>query len=49
MPWRTSDCIEKAGLNGRVKRLSVEPNYPEFADSIGTDGFGIDAMESQKG
>ena len=42
-------ALKKAGLKGRVKILvGGAPITKEFADSIGADGFGIDAMEGVK-
>jgi 5-methyltetrahydrofolate--homocysteine methyltransferase len=39
-------ALKKAGLNGRVRTIiGGAPITQEFADSIGADGFGIDAME----
>jgi 5-methyltetrahydrofolate--homocysteine methyltransferase len=39
-------ALKKAGLNGKVKTIiGGAPITQEFADSIGADGFGIDAME----
>jgi len=41
--------LKKAGLKGRVKILvGGAPVTKEFADSIGADGFGIDAMDGVK-
>ena len=38
--------MKKAGLNGKVKTIiGGAPITQEFADSIGADGFGMDAME----
>ena len=42
-------ALKKAGLNGSVKTLvGGAPITKEFADSIGADGFGIDAMDGVK-
>jgi len=39
-------ALKKAGLKGRVKTLiGGAPITQEFADSIGAEGFGLDAME----
>jgi len=39
-------ALKKAGLKGSVKTLiGGAPVTKEFADSIGADGFGIDAMD----
>ena len=42
-------ALKKAGLKGSVKTLvGGAPVTKEFADSIGADGFGIDAMDGVK-
>lgn len=42
-------ALRKAGLKGRVKTIvGGAPITQEFADSIGADGFGVDAMEGVK-
>ena len=42
-------ALKKAGLKGNVKTLvGGAPVTKEFADSIGADGFGIDAMDGVK-
>lgn len=42
-------ALGKAGLKGRVKTIvGGAPITQEFADSIGADGFGVDAMEGVK-
>jgi 5-methyltetrahydrofolate--homocysteine methyltransferase len=42
-------ALKKAGLKGRVKILvGGAPITKEFADSIGADGFGIDAIDGVK-
>ena len=42
-------ALKKAGLKGRVKILvGGAPITKEFADSIGADEFGIDAMDGVK-
>ncbi len=39
-------ALKKAGLKGKVKTIiGGAPITQEFADSIGADGFGMDAME----
>ncbi|NWG04075.1 MAG: cobalamin B12-binding domain-containing protein [Syntrophaceae bacterium] len=39
-------ALKKAGLRGKVKTIiGGAPITQEFADSIGADGFGMDAME----
>jgi 5-methyltetrahydrofolate--homocysteine methyltransferase len=39
-------ALRKAGLKGKVKTIiGGAPIFQEFADSIGADGFGTDAME----
>jgi 5-methyltetrahydrofolate--homocysteine methyltransferase len=42
-------ALKKAGLKGRVKTIvGGAPITQEFADSIGADGFGVDAIEGVK-
>ncbi len=42
-------ALKKAGLKGRVKTIvGGAPITQEFADSIGADGFGADAVEGVK-
>jgi 5-methyltetrahydrofolate--homocysteine methyltransferase len=42
-------ALKKAGLKGRVKTIvGGAPITQEFADSIGADGFGVDAVEGVK-
>jgi 5-methyltetrahydrofolate--homocysteine methyltransferase len=42
-------ALKKAGLKGRVKAIvGGAPITQEFADSIGADGFGVDAVEGVK-
>lgn len=42
-------ALKKAGMRGKVKTIvGGAPITQEFADSIGADGFGIDAMEGVK-
>jgi 5-methyltetrahydrofolate--homocysteine methyltransferase len=45
----TTIALKKAGLKGQVKILvGGAPITKEFADSIGADAFGIDAMDGVK-
>jgi hypothetical protein len=39
----------KSGAEWEVKTIIGGPQLQEFADSIGADGFGIDAMEGSEG
>lgn len=42
-------ALKKAGLKGKVKTLvGGAPITPEFAESIGADGFGMDAVDGVK-
>ena len=42
-------ALKKAGMKGKVKTIiGGAPITQEFADSIGADGFGMDAMEGVK-